>query len=172
MANTYELIETKTTASTVASVTFSNIPQVFHDLVLWITARTDRSGAPVDNIYAQFNNDTTNNYAEAGAYNNRGVPTSFNSGGVTNKITDFSYAASGSSLTSEFGASWVWIPNYSSTTKRKVTASDNTGNTYNMHMYGYWGNNTDGISTIKLGPGTGTNFYAGCVFSLYGIRKS
>jgi hypothetical protein len=172
MANTYDLIETKTTGSTVTSVTFSAIPQKYKDLVMWVSARTDRSSATVDNVAVQFNNDTGNNYVEGGMYNQRSTPTTFTSGGVTNKIADFCYAASGATLTSEYGACWVYIPNYSSTTQRKVTTSDNQGNAFNMFMYGYWGNPTDGISTIKLMPGSGTNFYSGCVFSLYGITKS
>ena len=47
-------IETVEVASPVASVTFSNIPQGYTDLVVKVSARTNYAGA-FDNTVVQFN---------------------------------------------------------------------------------------------------------------------
>ena len=62
MANTYTLISSNTLTSSAASVTFSSIPATYTDLVLRISARSDRVST-TDRLRLTFNSDTATNYS-------------------------------------------------------------------------------------------------------------
>ena len=89
MAQAYVPIQTITLTASSASVTFSNIPQNFTDLVL-VVAGTYTTGATNDSVL-QFNSDTNSNYSWVRLLGNG---TSITSGRTSDVQIDFGLLSS------------------------------------------------------------------------------
>lgn len=176
MANTYTLINSQILTASAASVTLSNIPSIYTDLVLKMSARTDRA-AYVDTVAVRFNasSGATNTYINMYGDSTGAVSTTL--GNSTSNIIGY---ASGTSTTSNiFASSDAYINNYTSTTLNKSYemsyAIENNSSTQSQAfvgcLAGLWAD-TSAITSIVLTPGYGTNFISGTYFQLYGIKNS
>jgi hypothetical protein len=63
MSATYEFITKQTLGAEAATVTFSNIPQTFTDLLIVSSARSARTVNLADNLNLRFNGDAGGNYS-------------------------------------------------------------------------------------------------------------
>ena len=174
-------IQSIVAASSVASLTFSNIPQNYNDLVLVANAATTASTS--QDLKIQFNSDTGTNYSRTRLY---------------------VYAVGGSSWIGDLAGLQIyihgaWSPGtnmqgglYSSTVANIVNYSNtsmykNVNTTMNImgpnfadnnivgKCFGTWrgstGSSTEAITSITVSMGSG-NIVAGSTFDLYGIGSS
>jgi len=178
MAENYILLERTELNASVASVTFSNIPQSgYTDLKIVISARCDTTGyyggGYQQAIYARFNSSAT-------SYSNRWLQaegsSTVNSGTGGYFTSGTSYAPVGTIDPSDWTANTfsnieLYIPNYTSSNNKSYSVdgvAENNGTFGSEIMIaGLW-SNTAAINTIAFSLPNG-NFTANSTFSLYGI---
>ena len=169
MALTYQLIASNTLTSSAASVTFSSIPGTYTDLVLKVSARTDRPSLNIDGINIGLNNSSTSfshNYL-------RGDGATASSGsGSTNSVTR---TLDGSTSTANtFGTLEVYIPSYTASQNKPFSffgVSEENATTAYINAYAFLWRDTSAVTSLVLTPSTGPNFVSGSTFWLYGIKK-
>jgi hypothetical protein len=173
MPSSRQLIASQVLTSTTASITFSAIPGTFKDLVIRISARTDRS-ATSDSIKMTINSDNTTIYSFTRL---RGDGTS----ATSNRNTGNTYVSventDGNTATSNtFDSTEIYIPSYLSTANKSISSvimrEDNStaATTYNSvqaHLY----RNTSAITSLSFAPSNGPNFVSGSSFYLYGLAS-
>ena len=161
---TNNLISRQTVGSDgAASITFSNIPQTFTDLLIKISTRcstTTTAGT------VSFNG-STSNFTGKRLY-----------GDGTSAATDSSTSAvltNDSSFTaSTFANSEIYIPNYASANYKSVSidgVSENNATTAYAMLNAILWSNTAAITSVTITP-AGGNFVEFSTFSLYGISSS
>lgn len=182
------LIETKTLATTAASVVFSSIPQTYRDLVLMCYDSHDNAG--MTNLMGHFNSDVTptSNYEDGSMLwtnDNVSTPRYTTDAYGTNVPGFYISEASGTSMPSPaFSNTELKIYGYSDTSMYKhFTArggfSSNSVASYEFFTHfvgGIWRSNA-AISSITLranvsASGGANNILAGSRFSLYGIGQA
>jgi|ERR1700722_1239562 len=161
-----QLIASQILGATAASVTFSAIPQTYHNLKLVITAQSDTagSGAGTSDLQANYNGDTGANYLW-----NQSYATQSSTNGAA-----FSYPPSVARIggigqagnAPNIGSVIVDIINYTNTTFSKTSL----GGSMTAGIWDYVGAiwaNTSAITSILLTMDSG-NFIPGSIFLLYG----
>jgi hypothetical protein len=155
-----------------ADITFSSIPAIYTDLVLKVSARTNRSGQPNDDILVQVNGNTS------AIYSQRRV--------IANGSTVFSDSSSGSSVgvsiadgptatASVFGNAELYFPNYAGSENKSMSADGVAENNATASWAGFnafLASTTTAISSITLKSLLGTSFDQYTTATLYGISKS
>jgi hypothetical protein len=177
MANTHVKIAEYTLPTGAAVGTFSNIPQNYTDLSIYISAR-GTSAAGTNALSYFFNGDTSSVYKRTTLYNDytaiyangdtTGYQTGFNNG--LGNIT------SANGLTASFGSHWLYLSEYSNPGKYKVgTWQGNVEQNNSTANAGYFWNAS--CAYISLAPITSisfsgdSNFATGSNAILYGISK-
>ena len=174
MANpTMTLISSQVLGSSVASVTFSSIPQTYTDLKLVSSSRTD-GGVSADTIKMQFNSDTTTNYSWT--YLIEDSSGSAGSGRTSSNPYFSQIIIDGSASTSNvFGSADIYISNYTlSSTKQLIsfsTQENNSATAASIWLNAQYYRGTSPITSITL-IANGDNFIANSSFYLYGIKNS
>lgn len=164
--NTYTPLATITLASAAATVTFSNIPGTYRDLILEFNHRVDSTATAADS-FLRFNGDTGNNYNHVFMSGN-GSTTSSASGTRT-------YLETNIDDTSIFTRNQIQIFDYAQTDKHKSGLMKEGLATFALFQRAFRWASTSAITSIsftaadRLGSGTPDNFAAGSVFSIYGI---
>jgi hypothetical protein len=156
--NTYVALDKITvTGSSTASITFSNIPQTYTDLVL-IARGSAGSGA---NCYIRFNGDTTNNYSAT-----------YMSGNGTSTESGRNTSSSGGYIGAFYGNSMciTHVMNYTNTTTYKTFLSRQGDAAQFTRAYvDLWRATPQAITSLTM-FGAEQNFDVGTTFSLYGIK--
>lgn len=151
-------LATTTLGASASSVTFSSIPAVYKDLILFADYQMSSTGPPI----VRFNGDSGSNYSRVYMSGNGGVQNSTGGAGTSYEI---GYFAGGDRV-----RTITQIMDYSATDKYKTILDrvSNTG-TYKTvaGIAARWGS-TSAITSIYYGAGT--NFAAGSTFSLFGIK--
>jgi hypothetical protein len=166
MANTYKLIEAKTLTTTTASVEFTSIPSTYTDLCLFISARTNDSGATGTWTTYQFNGSVnpTGTYLFANG--------SSASSGTAHKAA---LENGGGSTASTFSNACFYMPNYANTSYNKSYSVDGVVETNGAEAYlalvSGLVSTTSAINAIKITPGSGS-YVQYSSFYLYGIKNS
>jgi hypothetical protein len=172
MANTYKKLQTVTVGSGgSSSITFSNIPQTYTDLVVKFSAR-DSADTGISGGLLTLNGNTSTSYSRMllrGSGSGTPISTSgtngTNLGGMANTDT--------SNATSTFGNSELYIPNYTSSNYKSIsfdgTQEDNSASTNVAQSFiaGLW-SNTSAITSITLTAPVG-NWTQYSTFTLYGV---
>lgn len=167
------LIASAEITTSVASITFNNIPSGYVDLLITGVARTDRS-VIADSVMLRFNGDTGNNYDRL-KFNIQST------GYVTyvNRAASaiwFNRCEAAKATSQTFSPLWGFIPSYGNTSAYKYFVSGMTftrataGADTDLYL-GYCGGcwrSTSAITSITLLPDVGTNFVSGCMFYLWG----
>jgi hypothetical protein len=171
MATTCKLIAKNTLGSDAGSVTFSDIPGTYTDLLLVCSSRTDRASNVNDGINVQFNGNGSGYSTRALEGTGSGVQS--RSFGSNMYLTQ---ACTGASATaSTFGNAEMYIPNYAGSTNKSASSScvgeTNATGAWMSVDASLW-SNTAAITSIALTPITGPNFKSGSSFFLYGILKA
>lgn len=159
-------IATNTLASSSTSVTFSNIPNSYTDLILVMYAQRV-SGNPSAEML--FNSDTGANYSFTNLLGNGTTATGYR--GTASSIINLSYfTTSGSPNYSPF---FTHIMSYSNTTTYKtiISKAGDAGSGIQITS-GLW-LSTSAINSITLRLASGTVGYGvGSVFTIYGIKAA
>jgi len=152
---TYTPLANVTLASATATVTFSNIPATYRDLILI----TDHTGAAsgVD-VFLSLNSDIGTNYTRVLMYGNSTTT------GALSGTSDAVSALYGSNRHTMI----MNVMDYSATDKHKTILIRNNNAQQSEVVAGAtrWAN-TAAINSIRLG--VGTSFSTGSTFSLYGV---
>ena len=170
MPVTYSLIEAKTLSGSVATVTFSAIPQTYADLKLVFSARMSFGGNTVDDVNLLLNG-TTTSYSMKRGLGNGTVTASDNGFGTFQTVGQ---SASSTATTATFGNTEVYIPNYALANNKvfqAVTSSENNATQGYEQMTANIRSNTTAITSIVL-DGENSDFLTGSTFYLYGISSS
>lgn len=164
MAKDYQLIQAQTLTSSAASVTFSNIPQNFTDLVIKTSVRDVFNGH--SGLIAVAFNGSTASQSRKSIY---GTGTAAGSEGSTDIRIEYNSAANATA--SAFGNGEMYIPNYTSanykSTSSEGVSETNAATAFMAMTAGLW-SNTAAITSITLTPNS-ANFVQHSTFYLYGI---
>lgn len=173
-----EAISSITLSANQSNVEFNNIPSTYTHLQLRIFTRTNRSTYNVDEIYAQFNGDSTaGNYAQHALYaTNNNFPSTLTTFGGSNNYGAMYVGANNG--TAPFAAWIVDIFDYADTNKyktmRAIGGADSNGDTSGFctvpGLVSQLWLNTNAITSIKIVPGLGTALNQYSSFSLYGTK--
>lgn len=171
MATTYTLISSNTLSSSAASVTFSAIPSTYTDLVLRVSARTDRASTN-DRLRITYNSDTSTNYSNIAILGDGAAASSQLASSAT-YMQDW-YIDGDTATSNTFGNSEIYIPSYLASQNKPVGGSSvmetNATTAYLGAVAALW-RNTAAITSINITK-IGTNFVSGSSFYLYGIKNS
>jgi hypothetical protein len=152
---TYVPLATVTLASTSSTVSFSNIPTTYQDIVLVLDVVANTA---VD-MYWRANGDNSSSY-------NRVQATAFSSGPVSNGVFNTTEASAGFWYSNR-AINTTQIIDYSATDKHKTSITRSSSPTDAVGMWASrWANNSPITSLSIFASG---NYLAGSVFSLYGI---
>lgn len=166
----YQLIETKTLASTATSITFSSIPQDGTDLVVFYNLRDANANAGnlIFGHYISFNGSTSNFTQRYISSLTSGV----GSGTTPSRFLGWHPDSDGTSNT--FCNSAIYIPNYAGSTNKSysVESSSEANSTRTAHtiLAGLW-SDTSAITSLTISSDTGGNLAIGSLISLYKITK-
>jgi hypothetical protein len=149
-------------SSAQSSITFSNIPQTYTDLVLKVSARTTFSST------SDFNIEPNGSAANLTGKRIYGTGTSVLSDSATWELTNGTDTTSNTFINTE-----VYFPNYASSNYKSFSSDgvmeNNATFAYSYIMSHLWADNTP-ISSLTIRSGAG-NFVAGSTFYLYGISN-
>ena len=172
MAYTYSKIASVTVGSGgVSTINFLTIPQNYTDLMMLISAKTNRS-ATGDNLWLRFNNDDSSSYSTRRVYGS-GTGTGSDTGSTSTWINVVEVGDSGTNTTGLFGSSTIYIPNYTGINYKSVSA-DATARANQSEVYlglnsGLWSKSSP-VTSITLAPQIGTLINEYSTFTLYGIK--
>jgi hypothetical protein len=167
MANTYTFIASSTVGSGgAASMTFSSIPATYTDLVVKMSARSNRA-AEIDDLFIIKPNNSSSNLTYRFVRGSGSTATSGTSGNM--------YIPGSNATASTFSNNEIYIPNYAGSTNKSMsvdtTAENNATDAYMGLMAVLW-SDTTAISSVVLAPVYGTAFVQYSTATLYGIKSS
>ena len=169
MANTYTLISSVTVGSGgSATVEFTSIPQTYTDLVIFSSARTNRT-LGLDVIKIVFNGIATD-YTRLILTGDGITPSSF-----TSTTAGASLTTDDVSTVNTFGNSFCYITNYTSSNYKSFSvdgSAENNGTAAHLVLYANLWSNTANITNFELSPFIGTIFKEYSTFYLYGISNA
>lgn len=172
-AAAYELISTSLADSQSSSVTFSSIPTTYKHLQIRFTAKSTSTGTASEFLRVRFNGDSTYNaYSYHWLKGNGSAMSSSKLFEQSEMITAAIPTSSGSWSSTTFGAGFIDILDYGSTTKNTTirSLSGQLGAYTEVYSYsGFW-NNTAAITSITLSLQTSGNLFSGSRISLYGLN--
>jgi len=174
MPSTYTLIASNVLSSSAASVTFSAIPSTYTDLVLRISARTDKVGTN-DDYKLTFNNLTTTIYSGT-------TVEGFSTTASSIRTTGYAYAGvtttidAANNTANTFASLEFYIPSYTASQNKPFSSIEaqeaNSTTQVTQAAIAHLFRSTAAINSLKFEVGTGPNFVSGSSFYLYGISKS
>jgi hypothetical protein len=162
-------IQTVELASAQKVIQFNSIPQDYSDLYVVISGRSDRTSDARDELFIQFNGDTSN-------YSSRSLR---GSGSAADTVTSTAAGItrinlpSATTTSNTFGNGSMYILNYNSNIAKSISVDsvmeNNATFSFQDIVAGLW-NNTSPITRLSVFPEVG-NFTAGSTISLYGVRR-
>ena len=162
---TYTKIASQTLSGASATVTFSNLPQSYTDLVIVCAAK----GASAESMRMQFNSDTATNYSTTNLFANLfGSPEVDSTRYTSESSIRAGYVQNGLDTTN-FLHCTIQIQGYANNTTYKsvLARSAKAINVTN----GLW-RSASAITSVALFPASSANFASGSTFSLYGIAAA
>jgi hypothetical protein len=166
---TMEKIQTVTiTGSTAANIEFTNIPQTYNDLVIYISARSNRATGE-DGLGLRLNNITT-------GYTYRNLTS--NGSSVASANTNFeqvwaSRIPAANSTGSTFSNNYIHIPNYAGTTTKSYMTdgvTENNGTEAYIVLQAINNSTTSAITSITL-TSINASLVQHSTATLYGITR-
>lgn len=167
MPSSRRLIESQVLGTAAASVTFSGIPSGYRDLVLKVSARSNR--ASVTGFFLFQVNSITSGYSDTSV---RGTGTSALSSTNSSTTTSWGgYISGGSTTSNTFGSVEVYIPSYTASQNKQIGtfgASEDNATAANINAIAGLVPTTAAVSGLTL-TSLGDNFVTGSSFYLYGL---
>jgi hypothetical protein len=164
--STYTALATTTLSSPAASVTFSNIPGTYRDLILEFNWKLDSAATAADSFF-RFN-------GSSGTYSYLFMAGTGSGSGISGSGSQ-SYLGTNIDDTSFYTRNQVQIFDYAQTNKHKTGFMSEGVTTYAAWRRTFRWASDSAITSIsitaadRLGSGTPDNFSAGSIFSIYGI---
>jgi hypothetical protein len=172
MSATYEFITKQTLGAEAATVTFSNIPQTFTDLLIVSSARSARTVNLADNLNLRFNGDAGGNYSFRYLEGNGSGASSVAGSSAAQMLA--CYTPTAAATASTFGVASIYVANYAGSTAKAVSCesvTENNGTTaFIVATAGLWSGTVPVTSVTLLSQVA--NFVAGSSFFVYGIRRA
>jgi len=171
---TYTLISSVTVGSGgAASIAFTSIPATYTDLVVKLSARSDRNVFAASSIDLRFNSNSAN-YSTKLLTKESGVTSSGGSSGATE--AGIGYISQDTDTANTFGTGEIYIPNYTSSNNKSFSVEivqENNGSTQYMQLTaGLWSDSA-AITSIAFRIFTGSfNFKQYSTAYLYGISNA
>ena len=169
MPKTYEPIATQTLTGTVATVTFSSIPQTYTDLILVVQGRSSTGGAS-DVLNMTFNSNTGTVYSYVRVMGDGSSASSGRESSVTSWRINYNLPGGGATA-NVFGLDTIQFLNYSNTNIfksaiwRSSPAQILSASSVNLFR------STSAITSIDLFLSI-ANFVSGSTFTLYGVKAA
>lgn len=168
MANTYVAIATVTVgAGGASSIAFSNIPQTYTDLLIFLSGRSTRTGTAQEVVDILFNG----SYSNLSGIRLAGTGSSFFSGTGTYP----GVAATDSATANTFGNCSFYIPNYTSSNNKSHSvdgvSENNATEAVAQLAAGLW-SSSSAITSLSLRPQSLNNWTQYSTATLYGIKNS
>jgi hypothetical protein len=157
-------IYSQTLSGAASSITFSNIPTIYTDLLLVCNGGTSSSG---QSIYAQFNGDSSTNYSDIVLSGDGTSATSAKSTSLAGIRVVGRFLGTDTSL---IDSSITHIMNYSNATTYKTVlnrSSESAGTTLSASAW----RSTSPVTSITL-VGESSNILSGSTFTIYGIKAA
>lgn len=162
----YRPIQHISLTSSQSSIAFSAIPDLYTDLVLVSSLRSDFNG----------DEDTTNiliNGVQSNQSNRIFYGDGTNDSGVEQAYIRAAEVVGNTATPDTFSTCRTYIPNYTSTTLEKIFSSEAVNHKYASDAYqfilsGTWAS-TAAITSLELIPLQGSNFLAKSFVTLYGV---
>lgn len=168
MANTYTAISTTVVTSTAATIDFVAIPQIYDDLVIMYSARSNNGTYNWNNFKFAFNGSTANASWHFVAQYNQGMSTTSVSGQIEAWITFNANTAN------TFSNTFVYISGYTRATSKvmniETASGGNVADQIIAWTTGLWDNNA-AITSITATPSSGS-FMQHSTATLYGIKRT
>lgn len=169
MANTHKLISTVTVgAGGTSSISFTNIPSTYTDLLIKFSGKSDASANVVD-CNLSFNS-STSSFSWRELYGDGG--TTYSGSNTTNNALGQLAAANFTS--NVFSSYEIYIPRYAGSYYKSFNVNFVTENNAVLAYAGLIGgmrSNTDTITSISISPSSG-NLVQYSTAYLYGIKNS
>lgn len=165
LPSTLTPIATNTLTAAAASVTFSNLPQTYTDLVLVVNPLS----AIADNVALQFNGDTGTNYSTSILWGNGSAAGSTRQSNTANPYMSY-YASTNTTQSNVI----IQIMNYTNSTTNKTSLSraNNVATGCGTDAITMLWRNTAAITSIVVKQVGGNNFSTGSTFNLYGVKAA
>jgi len=170
MANTYTLISSVAVgAGGAASMGFTSIPATYTDILVKVSARTNRS-SQADAVLVSLNGSSANfswRLLEGDAVSG------YSANGTTGLV---GVATAATATASTFGSFEFYIPNYNGSSYKSISVDSVTENNVATNVYAdfnalLW-SNTAAITSITLTPSIGTLFNQYSTAYIYGISNA
>lgn len=175
MPSSRRLIASNTLTGSTASVTFSNIPQTYTDLILRASVRTDASAVWGD-VATRPTSGTTNDFSWTYLLGNGATASSSKTASGSDAQFANNYTANGNTATSNsFGSLEMYIPNYTSSSAKPISVfgvTETNATTAYIILYAELFNRTNAITSLFMFPNQSSNFLTGSSFFLYGLVNS
>jgi hypothetical protein len=166
MPRTYEPITSQTLGSSAASVTFSDIPATYTDLVIVCFAKSTGAASSAGGTL-RLNSDTGSNYSHTILYGTGSAAASIRGAGDRMRVF-------GDIPTGEFTATTIQLMSYANTNVNKtVLSSYADAGALVARIVGLW-RSTAAITSVSLfsNDAGADSFASGSTFSLYGIKAA
>lgn len=173
MAYTYSKIASVTVGSGgVSSIDFLAIPQNYTDLMILVSAKTNRAQTG-DNLWLRFNGDSSSSYYTRRIYSTGSGTTGSDTGGTSTWINVLEVGDSGPNTANTFGSASVYISNYTGSNYKAVSA-DAAPEANQLEVYiglqaGLWAKSNP-VTSITLAPQIGPLITQYSTATLYGIK--
>ena len=166
-----KLIETRALTANQPSITFSDIPQNFTDLVVKISGRASGGGGTRDDLRVTINGDTGSNYAYRRIIGYDGGTVASDAGtGTPSALAVVNITGNGATANT-FSNTELYFSNYTSVLSKAfntdATAENNSASSYIMGIIAQRYTTSSPITSISFAPNT--DFVAGSSISLYGV---
>lgn len=156
-----------------SSLTFTDIPDIFEDLIIMWGGRKSQTAASFDNVGLRFNGDASQSYASGVK---RGTMGSDTWNGDFGTFTVMRVGRVGNQSSS----GWIHVPRYTRAaskdafgwgTARNGAGTTNAGRTYVLAAGTWAGSAEEVVSSVTLSCGTGNTWAEGFVGTVYGTPK-
>lgn len=172
MATTYKAIATITVGSSgVSYFEFTNIPQTYTDLAIFVSSRTNdaNTGEP---LIASYNGGASGSKSSRYLYANNTASVGSQSSASYNFLAITNAASSAANY---FSNSFSYIPNYTSSNYKAIATDyvreDNASTFDSLILANLW-SSTSAITSIKLTPISNSTIQQYSTATLYGIKNS
>ena len=175
----FQLATTTVGSGGASSVTFSNIPQVYTDLLIKVSARDNFNSGQNENWFSLQFNGVTTSYSSIELTGNAGGTVASVSRGVLNSGIYTGDEPMATSTANTFSNKEFYIPNYTSSNYKSVSmdaVSENNGTLSgangpkNTLLAALW-SNTAPITSISFLDANASSFVQYSTFTLYGVRN-